>query len=109
MNIFKFSAKRQFKKDMDGNILFFPWGMLGKGYILPPNFDLERLLFSVSINWALCFAYIVIYSIFNFQGKMEIYVNCLAILIASILQIRNFLQVKRFKVSVERLKWNDTI
>lgn len=41
MGYFKRLADSSFKVDNQGNTLFFPWGILGRGYVLP-NIETEK-------------------------------------------------------------------
>lgn len=35
MNYFESIADSYFKKSNEGKVIFYPWGVLGKGYIIP--------------------------------------------------------------------------
>ena len=37
MGYFRTLTNSSFKLDSEGNTIFFPWGILGKGYVLPNN------------------------------------------------------------------------
>jgi hypothetical protein len=43
MGYFKNLADFSFKTDNEGNILFYPWGTLGRGYILPDKKAEEKI------------------------------------------------------------------
>jgi len=43
MGYFKHLADSSFKTDDKGNILFYPWGILGRGYVLPDKKAEEKI------------------------------------------------------------------
>ncbi len=43
MGYFRTLTNSSFKLDSKGNTIFFPWGILGKGYVLPNNEIEEKI------------------------------------------------------------------
>ena len=73
MGYFKGLAEASFKDGQDGRKLFYPWGIFGKGYILPAPADYEALrdffirmymvvlplnIILVFVDMRLCFAFV---------------------------------------------------
>ncbi len=66
-----------FKEDADGNIIFYPWGILGKGFIIENQsleYKIRRFIFkynmasvicililSISLGWLFCLCIIPIF------------------------------------------------
>lgn len=45
MGYFEGLTNGNFKKDRDGNTIFFPWGILGKGRVLPDEQTEKKSVF----------------------------------------------------------------
>jgi hypothetical protein len=48
-----------FKTARDGRKLYFPWGLWGRGYVVPSEQDYERLRRQLKTFWAVYFALII--------------------------------------------------
>jgi hypothetical protein len=49
MGSFDAMTNRYFKSAQDGSKLFFPWGMLGRGYVVASDEDYERMRHQLGI------------------------------------------------------------
>jgi hypothetical protein len=54
MGYFDGIAANYFKTDGEGRHVFFPWGILGSGYLVPTDAEYERLRATLVRMWTEC-------------------------------------------------------
>ncbi|MBW7967336.1 hypothetical protein [Bradyrhizobium sp. BR 10261] len=65
MGYFEAVTSGSFKTTEDGRRLFFPWGTLGRGYVLPSENDYRRHRTQVKAYMVATFAFILVPSLFR--------------------------------------------
>jgi hypothetical protein len=104
MGYFRTLGNSSFKIDKCGNTIFFPWGILGKGYLLPDKKTEEKI--RKFTTWYHVIGLMLILIMGAFLGLWGV----LFLLIPVVLVVW-YLQVKRYikglKQTEERLSWKD--
>ena len=111
MQLFDHLAKKQFKRAPDGSVIFFPAGMLSKGYVLPADFDLNQFLRMVRLPWmVLGFVFILgVLPLPEIFTEAWDWFSLAMIIVIAALSIRIFLKVRHYPISSIRLDWRDSI
>lgn len=59
MGYFDALCSGDFKTTEDGQKIFYPWGIIGPGYIIPSELNFNRLRLGIKIYWALALPFAV--------------------------------------------------
>lgn len=71
MGYFDALTSSSFKTTKDGRRLFFPWGTLGRGYLIPTEEEYEKLRRKVKLYFIICLPItILLVSRLNFLGDL---------------------------------------
>lgn len=103
MGSFDELAQKQFKKDAAGNDVYFPWGILGKGYVVPSRAHAEKLQNATKTLLALVAIFIAIPHLLKLHGEARGWFVCAGLIIVAASQLYLFLQVRKYPVSEEKI------
>jgi len=95
MGYFKHLADSSFKADDKGNILFYPWGILGRGYILPDKKTEEKIRRFIRWYLVICFTLLFV---------VGIVLGLSAILFFILLPIATLVWLVQYKIYIRGLK-----
>jgi hypothetical protein len=105
MGYFDALASGAFKIGQDGRRLFFPWGVLGGGYVLASEQDYERLRRRVKIYIVVSLVLIIGASILH----AYLVTAALVILLSVFYFIWTRIIVRGLEPAAERLSWNESM
>ena len=102
MGFFDAIARNQFKTAKDGRQLYFPWGYMGRGYIIPSEKHYQRLRKNVKISIACIFIYLLVSSLLKVRYELR-FVGIVPFL------LWNYYQYRHLERTDERLTLNEFI
>jgi len=103
MGYFKRLAGSSFKVDDQGNTLFYPWGILGHGYILPDKETEKRI--RRFVTWYYCIGFTLVFVIGLFPMLWGIAFS----LLLPITIVIWWMQVKRFIKDLKQTQEKPTL
>jgi hypothetical protein len=99
------ATSRYFKTAADGRKLFFPWGVLGRGYLLGSEHDYEQLRRRLKIHTILALVVII--------GSAALQIPLAAIVTTALLIAYYFtwvsFRLRSLQPSDERLSWRESM
>lgn len=107
MGYFKRLTSSSFKIDHVGNTIFFPWGVLGKGYIVPDKITEDKIRNFVTLYHVVGLTLIFVVGVFLMLWDIAFVIIIPAAVLVWYLQTIKY--VKGLKQSEERLSLKDNL
>ena len=105
MGYFRRLVDSSFKIDGCGNTIFFPWGIWGKGYLLPDKKTEERIRKFITWYHVVGLMLILVTGVFLMLWGVAFAVLIPIAVVIWCLQARHY--IKGLKKTEERLTWKD--